>query len=218
MKMSKLLFIFFLLTFSNISKSQIRALTESGREVLLFENGTWKYSQDSVNNLSDKIDSIATNSNSFSKTTAETFLVKSNIFNVGVYLDPSKWTFSFHKDNEKNPEYHFTMKSADGYAMMITERTPIGLENMRQIALVNAQKASIDAKETVAEYRMVNNKKVLCLKIQGTISGIKFTYLGYYYSNENGTIQLVCYTTQKFFDGLQNELELFLDGLVEVSE
>jgi hypothetical protein len=216
--MSKLLFLSFILLLSHISKSQIRALTENGRQVILFENGTWQYDGDSVNNPGDKTDSISTNSHSFSKSTAETFLVKSNIVNVGVYLNPSKWTFTSHKDNEKNPEYRFSMKAAEGYAIMITEKTPIELENMREIALINARKASIDIKETAAEFRMVNNKRVLSLKFEGTVQGIKFAYFGYYYSNNNGTVQLLTYTSQQFSGELQKELELFLDGFVELSE
>ena len=213
---NRLFLILGILTISATSKSQIKALTESGREVLLFDNGTWKYSQDSSNNSLNKIDSLTTNTHPFIKESSATFLVKSNIFNVGVFINPSKWTFSPHKDNEKIPEYRFSMKSGEGYSMMITEKTQIDLENMRQIALINAQKAALDAKVISEEYRIVNGKKVLCLKMQGTIQGIKFIYFGYYYSNANGTIQLLCYTSQQFFDGLLKELESFLNGLVEI--
>lgn len=216
--MLRLIVVLFVSCFVNVSNAQIKALTETGREVLLSENGTWKYSPDSANNDNDKSDSISTNSHSFSKTNKESFLVKSKNFNVGVYINPSKWLFSPHKENEKIPEYRFSMKSDEGYTMMITERTPISLENMPAIALINAQKASMDIKETFKEYRIVNNKKVLCLKMEGTIQGVKFTYLGYYYSNQNGTIQLLCYTSQNLFDGLKNELETFLNGLVELSQ
>lgn len=31
------------LTISNIAKSQTKALTDNGKEVLLFDNGTWTY-------------------------------------------------------------------------------------------------------------------------------------------------------------------------------
>ena len=213
--MNKILFLFLFLSIANISNAQIKALTETGKEVLLFDNGTWKYSNDS-SNTDNKPDSISLNAHSFSKTAGQTFLVKSKVFNVGIYINPSKWTFSSHRDNESNPEYRFSLKSGDGFAMMITEKTTIDLENMRQIALLNAQKASIDAKETSAEYRMVNNKKILCLTMQGTIKGIKFAYLGYYYSNSNGTIQLVSYSSQKLFETQKKEFEELLNGLVEL--
>jgi hypothetical protein len=214
--MKQLFFILCILSFTNSARSQIKALTESGREVALFDDGTWKYLQDS-STTSYKSDSLTINAHEFFKTKAATFLVKSKIFNIGVYINPAKWTFSAHKENEKNPEYRFSLKTAEGYTIMISEKTQIDLDKMPEIALENAQKASLDAKIISAEYRMVNTKKILCLQIQGTISGIKFVYFGYYYSNANGTIQLISYTSKQFFTGLQKELEDFLNGLTEIN-
>ena len=73
------------------------------------------------------------NVNKFRRQSNASFLVKSNTFNIGVYIDPSKWTFSTRKANEKNPEYTFSMKNQEGYALMVTEKTPIDLESMREI-------------------------------------------------------------------------------------
>ena len=213
--MHRLFLILCFLTIFNVSQSQIKALTENGKEVTLFDDGTWKFSEDSSNT---KVDSISTNVNKFSRQRNATFLVKSNTFNIGVYIDPSKWAFSTRKANEKNPEYTFSMKNQEGYALMVTEKTPIDLESMREIALSNAKRASLDAKITSAEYRMVNNKKVLCIKLQGTLQGIKFGYLGYYFTNDNGTTQLLSYTSQQFFGSMEKELEIFLNGLVEISK
>ena len=193
------------------SKSQIKALTENGRQVQLYENGTWKY-LDSSGDYSG-MDSITTNPHFFGKTSLSTFLVKSNHLNVGVFINPKNWTFYPRKENETNPEYHFSLKSGQGYGMMITEKTPVELESLANIALINAQKAAADAKIVSKEYRTVNNKKVLCLQMTATIQGIKFVYLGYYYSNENGTVQLLSYSSQKLFSESQAEMENFLNGL-----
>lgn len=211
--MNKLFLFFATLTIANVSISQTKALTGDGKEVVLYDNGTWKYSE--TDGSVNKTDSLALNPQSFVKTSSATFLVKSKVFNVGVYLDPSKWTFSTSRGNEKNPEYRFSLKSGEGYTMMITEKTPINLDVLRKVALINAQKAAIDAREISAEYRTVNNQKVLCLKMEATAQGIPFTYLGYYYSNANGTVQLVAFTSQQFFRQLEKELETFLNGFVE---
>src|SRR5258708_4975176 len=216
--MKTIFFFFSLILVLNTVKAQIKALTENGKEVLLFDNGSWKYSQDSSNESTNANDSILVNPAKFSRPAGASFLVKSNVFNVGVYIDPAKWTFSRHKDNEVNPEYRFNSKSEGGYVIMVTEKTPIDLQNMPNIALINAEHASADAKIRSVEYRMVNNKKMLCLQIKGTIQGIKFAYLGYYYSNENGTIQLLSYTTQKLFESSKKGLESFLNGLIEIEK
>jgi hypothetical protein len=137
---------------------------------------------------------------------------------VGVSINPSKWAFTGRKANEKNPEYNFSLKSGDGYAMLIAETTPIDLEALRQIALLNAQRASIDIKETFAEYRIVNNKKMLCLEMKGTVNGLKIAYLGYYYSNDNGTVQLVSFASQMQYNKLKEDMTLFLNGLTEIQK
>ena len=84
------------------------------------------------------------------------------------------------------------------------------------IALENARDAAPDAKIVKQEYRTVNGNKVLCLQLNGTMRGIKFAYLGYYISNESGTVQLVGFTAQSLFKEYQAEIEEFLNGLSAV--
>jgi hypothetical protein len=209
--MTKLITGFFLLFFCSSLKAQVKALTENGREVILNENGTWNYaSGDTVK--SNHSDSIITNPVIFHKINGATFLVKSNSVNVGVYLDPDKWIFLPHKDNQVNPEYTFQMKSQKGYAMILTEPTPIDIENMKSIALENAQKSAADAVVTHSEYRTVNNNKVLCLTMKATIKGIKFVYFGYYYSNSKGTTQLLSYGSEAMFKESFKDWQDFLNG------
>ncbi|WP_297087717.1 hypothetical protein [uncultured Draconibacterium sp.] len=43
--MNRLHLIILLLFFTNVAKSQVRATTESGNKVLLFDDGTWKYEE-----------------------------------------------------------------------------------------------------------------------------------------------------------------------------
>ncbi|MCB0636529.1 MAG: hypothetical protein KDC54_07910, partial [Lewinella sp.] len=56
---------------------------------------------------------------------------------------------------------------------------------------------------------------VLMLQLEGTIEGIRFNYYGYYYSNENGTVQLITYTSDNLFEDYTEEIETFLSGLAE---
>jgi hypothetical protein len=216
--MKIILFVLFYISVAVNLKAQIKALTENGREVLLSENGTWKYANDSATDSSANIRELSINPHPFTKSAGASFLVKSNNLNIGVFINTSKWTFTAHKDNEPDIEYHFGLKTNDGFGIMITEKTEIDLDNMRQIALANAQKAAVDAKVVSAEYRMVNNIKVLCLEIKGTIKSIRFVYFGYYFSNENGTVQLLCYSTQKLFEQLHGEFENLLNGMVVLNK
>jgi hypothetical protein len=62
----------------------------------------------------------------------------------------------------------------------------------------------------------VNGKKMLMLQLNGSSQGIKFSYCGYYYSNEKGTVQLVVYTAQNLLKEYEGDVEEFLNGLAPV--
>ena len=214
--MKRLLLIFILSSFFSSLKSQIKALTESGREVALYENGTWKYITDSLNGNTEDSNELKLNPIPLFKLASSSFLVKSKVFNVGVAINPAKWKFS-KPENDEDFEYQFSSKIKDIFVSMITEKTGIPLTSMPYVALTNAKKASIDVRLAHQEYRMVNNSKVLCLELRGTIQEIRFVFLGYYYSNDTGTLQLVSYTSERLFDQNKKEMEEMLNGLTVIN-
>lgn len=199
-----------ILAFSH-AKAQISALTQTGDEVVLFDDGTWKYLNDST--LTEKV--IPVNEQTFAKESKASFLVKSKKVKTGVWMNPKKWTFAKGADNEAQ-EFFFTKKSDDLYAMFITEKLQIPIENLREIAIQNARSAAPDIRVVKEEYRNVNGVKVLMMQMSGTIQGMKFRYFGYYFSNESGTIQLIAYTGENLFNEYEAETEQFLNGFVEL--
>ena len=64
------------------------------------------------------------------------------------------------------------------------------------------------------EYRKVNDNIVLLMQLNGTMKGIKFTYYGYYYSSNEGSVQLVTFTATNLFDQQKKDMEEFLNGFV----
>jgi hypothetical protein len=193
------------------ASAQKKAITDTGEEVILYSNGTWKYINDSV----ALNENITTNPKVFKKNAASSFLVKSTVFNVGVWINPQKWSFTKSVDNEA-AEYEFTLKGKDLYGMMITEGLEIPLETLKTIAIENAKEVAPDAKVVKQEYRNVNGHKVLCLQLNGTTEGIKFSYYGYYFSNANGTLQFVTYTAQNLFEKYITDMDDLLNGFVQV--
>jgi hypothetical protein len=132
---------------------------------------------------------------------------------MGVWLNPKTWSFSKGENNE-DAEYEFESKGKDLYGMMITESIEIPLETLKTVALENAKSAAPDVKVVKEEYRMVNGNKVLCMQMDGTTQGIKFSYFGYYYSNSSGTLQFVIYTSQNLVKKYLGDMEELLNGLV----
>lgn len=198
-------FVAFLLT-QNIASGQINAVTENGEEVILFDNGTWKYTN--INPAYDtRLDTPVV-----VKSKDATFLVKSKVTKTGVYINPKKW--SFKAEESGGPvEYMFNMKNGGAYAMLITEKIELSLQLLQTLALENARKVAPDAHFTSEETRVVNGNVVKVLGISGTLRGVGFSYLGYYYVGEIGTIQLVGYTSDNLFKEYKSEIEELLNGL-----
>jgi hypothetical protein len=192
--------------------AQQTAITQTGEEVILYADGTWKYK---LTEDAEKYE-IPTSKKRFKNDKNSTFLLKSKILNVGFWLNPKLWSFEKAVDNEE-AEYDLTMRNEDLYAMIITEKTQIPLETLREIAFENGLEVAPDLQIIDQEYRMVNGEKVLFMKMYGTISGIKFAYFGYYFSNENGTLQYICYTSQNLIEEYEDECEKLLNGLVTLT-
>ncbi|MFY0591010.1 hypothetical protein [Roseivirga sp.] len=192
-----------------LAYSQQKAVTEKGEEVILYEDGTWKY-QNQEDSLKGE---ILTNPTLFEKGEESTFLLKSSKLEIGVYLDPKQWSFTKAKDNPE-AEYELQLREGDLYGMVITEKVEIPLETLKFIALENGKSAAPDLKVVKEEYRTVNGLKVLLLQLNGTMQGIKFSYYGYYFSNTNGTVQFITYTSQNLMDSYRPISEKLLNGIV----
>jgi hypothetical protein len=185
--------------------SQIQAITSSGDEVLLYDDGTWVYAdQTDVEPVE-----ILENPNKFIKPSKSNFLAKSKKLNIGVWFDTKSWSFSKGEESEA-AEYKFTNKTIDLYGMLISERVTIPIENLRNIAIKNARAVASDLVTFNEEYRYINGIRVL------SIQGIRCVYHGYYYSNENGTIQLLMYSSDNLMKSHAQVIEDFLNGFVEL--
>ena len=211
--MKIVLLILALCSAATIGYAQKKAVTSTGEEVLLYEDGTWKY----ANEEDAEETVITTNPKTFTKSTGATFLLQSSRAKMGVHVNSKKWSLE-KQDDPSGREYMFTRKGKDAYAMLISERIEIPLDQFPQIALSNAREVAPDVKLESKEYRIVNGNKVLCLLMTGTMNGIKFSYFGYYFSNKSGTIQLVGFTSQNLFKEYQPEIEEFLNGLVTINK
>ena len=107
-------------------------------------------------------------------------------------------------------------KGEDLYAMIITEKFEIPISTLKDVALENGRDVSPDLKIVKEEYRNVNGLDLLLMQMDGTIQGIKFSYYGYYYSNESGTVQFLTYTSQNLLAEYKSDIEDLLNGLVVI--
>lgn len=188
----------------NSQAGDIRGTTDDGRKVLLRDDGTWEYAAAAKT-------SRATASGTHEKPSEATTLFKAKGDKFLLWYDPLTWHQKKSADGDKTTFVH---KDGDVYAMVLAERFGMTLEALKDLAIRNAQKAATDARVTSEEYRTVNGKKVLCMKMEGTIEGIQFIYYGYYYAGKAGIIQLITYTAQNLLPEYEADMTQFLNGLV----
>jgi len=185
-----------------------KAITDTGEEVILKSDGTWEYS-DNTHQATKKIEM---SKEQFIRPINSSFLLKSSNNKSAFWINPQKWSFKKAKRNEA-AEYEFQLKGNDLYGLSITESVEVPIENLTNIALENAKSEAPDAKIIRQEYRIVNGHKVIYLEISGGMQGIKFTYLGYYYSDSSGSTQFVAFTGTNLVDKYRSEINDFLNGL-----
>lgn len=208
---NRTLLLFVFLFSGTICLAQKKAVTETGDEVVLYQNGTWKYLKDFQDT-----GSISTNKVQFNKSRNSSFLLKSQNGNMGLWLNPKKWNFKKSTSN-RNAEFELEFKEGSVQASILTESVAIPVESYIPFTIENGKKQSADFHITHKEYRIVNGLKVLYLQMAGTQSGIKVSYSGYYFSDSNVTVQFIAYTYQNAMQKYSQDVEELLNGLVQLS-
>ena len=189
------------------------ALTDTGEEVILNDDGTWKYRSGKSSGSAAASGKIKTNSKKFYKPKDSSFLIKSKKNKSAIWINPKKWTFT-KSEPTKATEYKLRLKDKSLYGMMITEEIELPLKTISDAALTNAQRAAPNAKINKREYRKVNGLKVLYQEITGSIQKVNFTYISYNFSNKSGSTQLVMYTANNLVNKYRPEIFKLLNGLV----
>ncbi len=199
---------------SSFCFAQKKAITESGDEVILYENGTWKYTKEFSQ---DDSNFIKTNSQVFTKNKNASFLLKAKNGNIGFWIDPKKWTFGKGGVNNESADFELECKDKSLEGVIISEPAEIPIESYVGIALENGRKAAPDLKIIDKEYRIVNGLKILHLKMEGTQVGVKFKYSTYYYSNSTSTIQFLVASYANSMTKYATDVDELLNGIVEIN-
>lgn len=198
-----------------VSYAQTKALTENGDEVILFDDGTWAFADDSLSwGYGDEaLLKILNNPNKFSKPASAKFELKSKVMDISFWFDTNVWKSSKLSVNE-DAEYQFESRDTELYAIVITERFEIPLETLRSVSIQNIMSAATNVEVLDEEYRVVNGHKVISTRINAVVEGIKISYHIYYYTDESGSMQFMTYTSQNLYQRRKGDMENLLNGLV----
>ncbi len=194
------------LNISQVFSQEIMATTTDGRDVSLNPDGTWHYVKEAE--TSSRSDGGLPQ---FFKPKSATVLLKGKRVKYGLWYDRSKWLPDQDIDNT-SAEFELTHVEGDRYVVIIPERIQIPLETLRIAAIANAKKVAPDTRISFEEKRIVNDRKILCLKMDATIQGIPVSYINYYYSGKAGAVQLMTYTGQNLVEEYQSDIMDLLNG------
>ena len=195
-------------------ESPIAAITQDGRKVLLYPDGTWKLAdqaqpQGSVVQGNNSAPGNAETENNKPPGNSKTF-VKAPQGEFGVWIDKQKWT---QTESDDPIRITFMHQGESSYAMIVGERARVSLDALERAALANAKKAAPDMTLLFKEKRTVGGKSVLCMQMTGTIMGNTFMYYGDYYGGPEGTLQVICYATPEQFDQAKADFDELLGGI-----
>jgi len=192
-----------LIQFSFTAYAQdIRATTEDGRKVILRENGTWNFLKAKSPNTAGAL--------FYNKLPKASKLLRTKITGVELWYDPSIW---FQKYSADPYSTSFDHKDGNITASLIVEEPDILEGTLKEIAIGSARQISPDIRVLFDEIRKVNGKEYLCLKMNGSIQNIPFTFYGYYYSGENGVVQFLTYSLNTVFEDYESDMIDLLNGL-----
>lgn len=208
-----ILFFLTFIIFNHSAISQKTAITDNGDEVILYDNGTWKYSKDFKNEETP----IPMNPIKFTRDKESSFLLKSNKIHLGFWLDPKKWRFNKATSNE-DAEYELQLKEQSMQVVIISEKIQLSLVALRGIVITNAVAVSPDYHILHEEYRMVNGLKVLYMQAEATVSGMKAFYYSYYYTDSTSALQFVAIGFIKANNEDKKNAEDLLNGLVIIPQ
>ena len=138
--------VFFVFSTSIVVASE-KAFTSTGEIVILNEDGTWQYENQSVSRPASK--KIKTNTKKFKTPKKSNFPIKSKINSFGLRMNPAEWGFTKKGAINEEAEYEFRHKKLDIYAMAITESIEINLENLIEIAKENGSWTFLDEVEAL---------------------------------------------------------------------
>lgn len=209
--MKKFLILFFCLPFLGIS--QVNAITEDGYQIQIFDDGTWKYLDTTLNEKRF----IKENDTLFKVPAKSKMTLSSKIVDVQFQLNSEDWFYMSSPENEDS-EFFLNNKSAEIYSIVISEDVQIPIKNLRNIALINARDTVENLIIIEEEYRNVNNAKVLYLSFEGEIEKLPVRYYNYYYSGEDGVVQFITYARKDVAITEQNSMFDLLNGFAKITD
>ena len=128
---------------------------------------------------------------------------------AAISINPSLWKEATPTQGNQRIFQHV---SGGAYAMVVTDRLPTTLTELRGRVLNDARGTDPNLNVVEEKLRRVDGTDRLMLRMEGKVDGIPMTILGHYYSGLWGTVQVLTCTHPKLFREYRHDFEDFLNG------
>ena len=125
--------------------------------------------------------------------------------------DASKWTRSA-VEGEPN-SFRLTNSTGDLFVKVVTSRLQVSLDKVPDAELASTQKTDPKARIIDRRFEKVNGVRMGSFQMLATVSGVEFWYYTRYYSDANGTVEVIGYTASNPIQQLGPVFDQVLDGL-----
>jgi hypothetical protein len=213
---------FFISLQSSSLLAQIKAVTENGDTVYLYTNGTWSYELEEFNEeFNEEFDALSnevqfdTITKPIVKSNNSTEKITSKLDFINFYYDKKLWKRIPPGTINSEAEFAFKHKEKDVFAAIISEEIEIGMTMIYQAAIMNAENGSGNPVNIIKkEIRTVNGVPMIHAIFEANFNGFEATFMGNYYSGENGTVQFISWTGTNIFQKHKDEMEALINGAV----
>jgi hypothetical protein len=213
------------LTSSVLLNAQIKAVTETGDTIYVYNNGTWSYELEEINDefneldfLKLKLDIDTLEKKIVAPSNAQTEVkIESN--GILIKYDSKKWKRVPPANLNNEADLAFESKTESIWCIVIAEETFIPSDNLFRIAKRTMEqnlKAQVEILKT--EYVNVNGINVLRGAVKADVAGIVFVFDSYYYSSPLGSVQFTTWTSENLWRKNQTEIAELLSGFIIENE
>lgn len=189
-------------------QGQTKAVTEHGDVVVLYDDGSYTYVDDSIR-LSNE---IAINEKNFKTPRKSKGKAESRLNDSYVLYNKDMWTCTELEDESYPKEYQFTSKDQKFVGLLLTEDGQTSIVQLAKNALQNVRELNPDITVEEKEFRNVNGTKVLMLRFRVKIKGMPLCYQAYYYSGPEGSTQFLVFGMEEDMELQRDDIEDFLNG------
>ncbi|GMQ30865.1 hypothetical protein [Algoriphagus confluentis] len=219
-KTSQFYFLFlFLLLGAGSTFAQIKAVTENGDTIYVYNDGTWSYElrdfsdqKGAMDFLNESLEVEPLNS-SFSTPSSSKEKVKNARDQFQIFFNSEEWRRVPPATLNDEAEFAFEAKFSDVWSVVISEETPIEKETLFKIARKTMEDNTGAKPEIISLTQFqVNGQDILRGVVRASFSGITFIFDSFYFSDERGSVQFTTWSSEAVWKKNEEKIQDLMKG------